>query len=623
MRAIWATAIAVTMTAISMTALSGPATAETTTSHGISAFGALKYGPDFTHFDYVVPGAPKGGAVSMRPTLASRTFDSFNPYIFKGDPADGTDLLFDTLMARAFDEPDAMYGLLAESVEMPADRSYAIFTLRPEARFRDGSAVTAEDVAWSITALRDKSNPRFRLTLRDVETISVLGPLTVRFDFREGAALRDQAATVADMPIFSKAYFETRDFEEPSLEAPMASGPYELGEIRQGRTVTYVRRDDYWAKDLPVRRGQFNFDDVTFEYFLDQDVGLEAFKAGEFDLIEVFSSKNWATAFTFAAADKGWVVTERIGDSRPSGTQGWWLNTRREKFADPRVRAALDLAFDFELTRKQIFYGQYSRTDSFFENTEDLQASGEITPAEQALLAPFQDALPAAVFDAPAYVPPVTKGDGNIRRSIRRAAKLLDDAGWTVQDGKRVNAAGEALEIEFLDRIGSGFDRITGPFIANLKVLGIEALYRTVDAAQYEQRQKSFDFDIVSGRFPLSSTPGPELRGYLSSASAGQEGSFNLAGVASPAIDAMLERIAGAGSRAELQNAARALDRVFRAGHYWVPHWYSGSHRLAYWDLFGRPADRGVAKPPYRRAILHTWWYDPAKAAALAEKRGF
>ena len=615
------------MVAMAMGAAPAPASAaETTVSHGVSAFGELKYAAEFSHFDYAAADAPKGGRITLRPVVASRTFDSFNLYILRGDPVDGTDLLFDSLMARAYDEPDAVYGLLAESVEMPVDRSYAIFTLRPEARFASGAPVTAEDVAWSIRTLRDRGNPRIKLPLRDVEKIEALDERRVRFDFRDGAAMRDQAATVAGFPIFEKAHFEggdvERDFEEPSLTPPAGSGPYEVGDVVQGKTVTYVRRDDYWAKDLPVRKGQFNFDEIKYEYFLDSDVALEAFKAGEIDFNEEYSSKSWATKYEFPAVEKGWVIVERISDGRPSGTQGFWLNTRREKFADRRVRKALSLAYDFEWAKRSLFYGQYSRTDSFFENSEDLQAVGLPSAAELALLEPFREQLQADVFEAEAYVPPVTKGDGNNRRNLRQARRLLEEAGWTIQDGVLKNAAGEAMTIEFLDRAASAFDRIINPYIDNLEKLGVEATLRQVDAAQYEQRTEEFDFDIVTARFPLSATPGPELRGYLLSAAANQNNSFNLSGVKNPAIDALIEKINDASSRAELKAAAQALDRVFRSEHYWVPQWTSASHRIAYWDKLGRPEDRGLEKPAYLRGIRHLWWYDEEKAAALAAARG-
>ncbi len=589
---------------------------DVTVSHGISAFGQLKYSADFTHFDYVNPDAPKGGEISVRPTIATRTFDSFNPFIFKGDAADGYLLTFDTLMARAYDEPDALYGLLAESVEYPADRSYVIFNLREQARFSDGSPVTADDVAWSILTMRDRANPRFRLPLKDVEAVEALGPLQVRVGFADGAPTRDLIGRVAQLPIFSKAFYDTRDFEEASLEPPIYSGPYEIEKFSAGKTITYRLREDYWAKDLPVRRGQYNFDQVVYEYFPDHDIAREAFKADEFDLNEVYLSRAWATQYDFAAIDDGWVVKELISDGRPSGTQGFFINSRKDKFSDPRVRQAIGMVFDFEWSNASLFYGIYTRTHSFFENS-DLMAEGPPTEGELAVLEPFRDQLDPSVFEE-AYLPPVTDGSGRNRAEIRAAAKLLDEAGWKIDGQFRKNDAGEVLTVEFLDRVGSSFDRIVDPYIANLRRLGVDASLRQVDPAQYERRAKSFDFDVATARFPLSPTPGPELRGYLSSESAGAEGSFNLAGVSDPVIDGLIEKVNAATSRDELRNAAKALDRVFRAGHYWAPHWNKASHSIVYWDRFGRPQDLGIDKPPFDRAILTTWWYDPAKSNALA-----
>ncbi|MEM9093649.1 MAG: extracellular solute-binding protein [Pseudomonadota bacterium] len=591
---------------------------DVTVSHGISAFGQLKYSADFTHFDYVNPDAPKGGEISVRPTIATRTFDSFNPFIFKGDAADGYLLTFDTLMARAYDEPDALYGLLAESVEYPADRSYVIFNLREQARFSDGSPVTADDVAWSILTMRDRANPRFRLPLKDVEAVEALGPLQVRVGFADGAPTRDLIGRVAQLPIFSKAFYDTRDFEEASLEPPIYSGPYEIEKFSAGKTITYRLREDYWAKDLPVRRGQYNFDQVVYEYFPDHDIAREAFKADEFDLNEVYLSRAWATQYDFAAIDDGWVVKELISDGRPSGTQGFFINSRKDKFSDPRVRQAIGMVFDFEWSNASLFYGIYTRTHSFFENS-DLMAEGPPTEGELAVLEPFRDQLDPSVFEE-AYLPPVTDGSGRNRAEIRAAAKLLDEAGWKIDGQFRKNDAGEVLTVEFLDRVGSSFDRIVDPYIANLRRLGVDASLRQVDPAQYERRAKSFDFDVATARFPLSPTPGPELRGYLSSESAGAEGSFNLAGVSDPVIDGLIEKVNAATSRDELRNAAKALDRVFRAGHYWAPHWNKASHSIVYWDRFGRPQDLGIDKPPFDRAILTTWWYDPAKSNALAAK---
>lgn len=594
--------------------------AEVTTRHGVSAFDDLALPADFAHAPYAFVDAPKGGRISLRSVSGILTFGSFNPFIFKGDPAAGAaDLLFDTLMARNFDEPDALYGLVAESVTLPADRAYAVFNLRSEARFSDGTPVTAEDVVWSFQALKNDGLPAFKVPLQAVASATAVDAATVRYDFEPSAVKRDLPQLVAGLPIFSKAYFADRDFTEATLDPPLTSGPYRVKEFRAGRFVEYARRDDYWARDLPIRRGQFNFDEVRFEYFVDADVALEAFKSGAYDVHEEFRSANWAQKYNFPAIEKGWVIKEALADDRPSGTQGYWINTRREKFADPRVRRALDLAYDFELANRQLFFGIYNRTDSFFENSP-LQAAGEPSAAELALLDPLRDQIPQLERDAvfgEAYTPPVTDGTGDNRRNLRRAQKLLIEAGWTPGPDGLVNAAGEPFEIEFLQYANGGFGRITAPFIQNLEALGIKATQRSIDPAAMELRLKEFDFDITVRRYSPGLTPGVALRAFLSSESAAAPASFNLAGVRSPAIDALIEEVQNADSRAALTSAAKALDRVFRAGHYWISNWYKGSYAMAYWDRFGDPRDQGLGRPAYDRGILRTWWYDGEKSDAL------
>ncbi|MEO1328365.1 MAG: extracellular solute-binding protein [Pseudomonadota bacterium] len=588
---------------------------QTTNSHGLSAFGELKYGPDFAHFDYVNPDAPKGGRMRTRPVIATRTFDSFNPFIFQGDAADGAQYLYDTLMTRAFDEPDAMYGLLAESVTLPEDRSFAEFRLREAARFSDGTPVTAEDVVFSIEAVRDTGHPVWRSRLAAVAEAIVVDPLTVRVVFRAGAPSRDLPASVAQTPIFSKAYFADKAFDEARLEPPVTSGPYKVGELQQGRYVIYERREDYWGVDLPVNRGRYNFDRIRYDYFVNADAQFEAFARGVFDLNEEFKSQNWATKYDFPAIQKGWVKTEVLPDGRPSGTQGYFFNTRKAKFSDHRVREALAMMFDFEWSNKTLFYNLYTRTDSFFENSE-LQAEGEPSAAELALLEPLRADLPEETF-GPAASPPVTDGSGQDRRIRRQALRKLQEAGWRLDAGVLVGPDGRPMEIEFLDRSQSAFDRITAPYIQNLERIGVKATLRQVDPAQYERRLESYDFDVVVSRYVMRPTPGVEIGGFLSSTAAEARGSFNLAGVSNPAIDALIEALTAAQSREELQTAARALDRAFRAGHYWAPNWHKGSYTIAYWDRFGRPADLGLEQPLYDRAILDTWWFDPEKSAAI------
>ncbi len=588
------------------------------TSHGISSFGELKYPADFKHWDYVNPDAPKGGEYS---TWAFGTFDSLTPYILKGNAAAGATVFYDTLMTGNLDEPDSMYGLVAESVEYPENREWAIFNLRPEAKFRDGSQVTAHDVVFSFEKLFNEGQPSYRVALKDFEKVEALDDFRVKYTFNPEGPLRELLMTAAGLPIFSKAYYETRDFTESSLEPPMGSGQYELLSVDPGQSVAYKRRDDYWGKDLPVNVGQNNFDVIKFEYFADYTTAFEAFKAGAYSYREEFLSKLWATSYDFPAIDKGWVKVETLPDGRPSGTQGFWFNLRRDKFSDPRVREAIGLAFNFEWSNESLFYGLYERTDSFWENSGTLQAEGMPSEAELALLEPLRADLPETVFTEPAFVPDVQKAEDLAdRRALRKAGKLLDDAGWEVgADGIRMKD-GEKLTIQVLNDSAS-FDRIINPMIENLRRLGIEADATRVDAAESQEREKNFDFDIVTQRFSMSSTPGDELRTIFGSETANTPGSANMAGIANPAVDALIEKIATAESREELTVATRALDRALRSMHVWIPQWYKGSHNIAYLDMFARPYTD--TPPPFGMGTSSIWWYDEEKAQALKEAGAF
>jgi microcin C transport system substrate-binding protein len=577
--------------------------------HGLSAFGELKYPADFKHFAWVNPDAPKGGRLAMIGTAARTSFDSFNNFILKGDAAQGLGLLFESLMTRALDEPDALYGLVARSAEVASDRSSATFRMRPEAKFADGSALTADDAVFTFNILKEKGHPFYRVLLKDVTKVEALDPQTVRYSFT-GTETRDLPLMVAGLPILSRAYYAAHEFDQTTLEPPLGSGPYRIGDFKQGAFVSYRRREDYWAKDLPVNRGRFNFDELRYEYYRDRTAELESLKAGAYDLREEFTSRDWATAYDVAAVKEGRLIRLTLPDQNPSGAQGFFLNTRRPKLADVRVRKALDFAFDYEWTNKNIFYELYARTESFFENS-DMKATGKPSPAELALLEPFRMQLPAQVFEAP-YTSPVSDGSGQDRRLLREAGRLLDEAGWQVKAGKRVNAKGEALELEFLI-VDPVSERILTPYIKNLQAVGISATIRRIDPAQYERRVKSFDFDVVTTRYSLRLTPGVELRNFWGSAAAKTDGSFNLAGISHPAIDALIVKALEAKNREELNTATRALDRVLRAGHYWVPHWFKAAHNVAYWDKFGRPA----LKPRYERGITHSWWYDADRAAKL------
>jgi microcin C transport system substrate-binding protein len=582
--------------------------------HGLSAFGDLKYPADFKHFDYVNPDAPRGGRLVTIGTAAVLTFNSFNPFIRKDDPAQGLDFTFDSLMARATDEPDAMYGLVAQSVEVADDKRSVTFYLRPEAKFRDGAQITAEDLVFTWSVLRDitRAKPQYALQLQDVEKAEAIDPLTVRYSFK-GENVRDLPLVVAGLPILSKAYYEKVPFDKSSLDAPMGSGPYEIGDFRQGTFVTYKRRPDYWGWNLPVMRGRWNFDEIRLEYFRDRTAGLEGFKAGAYDLREEFTSKSWATEYNIPQVADGRIKLVTLPDDSPSGAQGWFINTRREKFADVRVRKALDYAFDFEWTNKNLFFGAYKRTASFFSNSV-LEAKGLPTEAEVKLLEPFRDKLPAEIFTAPPYSPPVSDGSGRDRRQMAAASKLLDEAGWKIgPNGTRVNAKGEPLSIEILMEEPT-VERIFNFYIEKLRSIGVQANIRQVDSAQYQVRLKSFDFDLDMSRFSLDLTPGPEMKLFMGSEAAKAEGSFNLAGISDPVVDALIGHILVAPSREELTTAAHALDRVLRAGHYWVPQWYKGAHTLAFWDRFSWPA----VKPKYDRGVYDTWWFDAEKAAKIA-----
>jgi microcin C transport system substrate-binding protein len=577
-----------------------PAAAER--SHGLSAFGDLAQPEDFEAFAYVDPDAPKGGALSLIGWGGVTTFNSLNNYILKGDAAQGLELLFDSLMVRASDEPDAVYGLIAESAEIAEDGKSVTFYLRPEARFSDGTPVTADDVVFSFAVLKEKGHPLFSQMLRDVEKAEALDPATVRYTF-EGDLVRDLPLTVAGLPVLSKAFYMDRKFDETTLEPPLGSGPYLVDDLKQGRNITYRRNPDYWAKDLPVNKGRWNFDTIRFEYFRDRTAGMEAFKAGTYDLREEFTSKVWATEYDFPAIRDGRVKKDTLPDMTPSGTQGFFINTRRDKFKDKRVREALGLAFDFEWTNRNMFFNLYDRTQSYFENSP-MKAEGEPSDAERALIEQLDvEVDPDALGPVP--LPAVSDGSGRDRASLQRASKLLDEAGWRIKDKKRVNDKGEPLTVEFLT-FEPTFERIVAPYVKNLSLLGIDARIRRVDPAQYQQRLKDFEYDITTQRYVMRNTPGVELRSYFGSQSADLNGSLNLAGIKDPAVDALIEKIIGAETREDMQTAARALDRVLRAGHYWVPHWYKASHTIAYWDKFGQPE----TKPKFDRGILDTWWYE-------------
>lgn len=607
-----ALATALMALAIGVAALSVSAEETVIKAHGVSTFGDLRYGPDFTHFDYVNPDAPKGGEFS---TWAFGTFDSLTPYILKGNAAAGSTVFYDSLLTGNLEEPDAMYGLVAESLEYPENREWVIFHMRPEAKFRDGTPVTAQDVVFSYNVLLEKGTPTYKTTFQFFKSVEALDDHTVKFTFDPEGPLRELLMTAGGIPIFSKDYYADRDFAESSLEPPMGSGPFDLLEVDPGRTVAYKRRDDYWAKDLPVNVGQNNFDVIKFEYFADYTTAFEAFKGGAYLFREEFSSKVWGTSYDFPDIAAGHVKVETLPDGRPAGTQGFWFNLRRDKFSDPRVREAIGMAFNFEWSNESLFYNLYARTDSFWENSPTLQAEGMPSEAELALLEPLREFFPETVFTEPAYSPPASNADNLAdRRALRAAGKLLEDAGWIVGDDGIRYKDGVKLEIEVLNDSPS-FDRIINPYIENLKRLGIAASANRVDPAEAQEREKNFDYDIVTQRFSMSQTPGEELKQIFGSESANVPGSVNVAGLQNEGVDKLIRIIADAKSREELDTAVRALDRVLRAMHLWVPQWYKGEHNIAYRDVFGRPYTD--TPPPLAMGQTSIWWWDEEKAQAL------
>jgi microcin C transport system substrate-binding protein len=593
--------------------------------HGLSVFGDLKYPADFDHFDYVNIAAPKGGVFSTVPSTRTNnqsyfTFNSLNAFILKGEGAQGMDLVFATLMARAADEPDALYGLAAKSVRISPDKLTYRLTMRPEARFHDGSKLTAHDAAFSLTTLKSKGHPLILQQLRDMVKAEAADDATLVVSFAEKRA-RDVPLYVVSLPIFSQAYYATHPFDESTLEIPLGSGPYQVGKFEVNRYIEFERVKNWWGADLPVSRGSYNFDAVRYEFYRDRDVAFEGFTARNYLFREEFTARVWATRYDFPAVNDGRVKRETLPDDTPSGAQGWFMNLRREQFKDSRVREAVTEAFDFEWTNKTIMYGAYARTHSPFQNS-DMMAEGPPSAQELKLLEPFRGQVPDEVFGQP-YVPPVSDGSGQDRTLLRKASQLLLDAGLVIKDGKRVLPNGEVFTIEFLVDEPS-LEPHHAPYIKNLGTLGIQATLRIVDAVQYRARVEDFDFDMTMERFSMSATPGDAMRPFFSSQAAATKGSYNLAGVASPVLDALIDKIIGADNRVDLTTACRAFDRVFRAGRYWVPQWYRANHPLAYWDVFDHPDSLPRYQIDNYSSSLGErtlWWCDPAKLAKAEQAK--
>ena len=609
--------MAVTTAICLAVATSLPASADVITAHGISTFGELKYGADFQHLDYVNPDAPKGGEISL---WGFGSFDSMHPYSTKGRSGQYSSIFFESLLEGSSDEPDSVYGLVAESLEYPEDRSEVIFNMRPEARFSDGSPLTAADVVFSYEVLRDKGLPSFRAVIeKQIESAEALGPHRVKFTFKDGVPTRDLPQTVGGLPIFSKAYYETSgaDFEESTLTPAIGSGPYVLESIDVGQQIIYKRNPDYWGKDLPINKGRHNFDTIRIEYFADYNSAFEGFKAGTYTFRSEASSKIWATAYDFPAIEKGWVVKDTPPDGTLASGQSFLFNLRRERFQDIRVRKAIGMMFNFEWSNKTLFYGIYARMQSYWENSY-LKASGMPQAGELAFLTPLADILPQGVLDSPAVTPPISSERQLDRKKLRAASALLDEAGWPVgDDGMRRNAAGDTLKLEFLNDSQS-FDRVINPFVENLRKLGVDAVHTRVDNAQATERERNFDFDIVTGNFRTSLTSGAGLKQYFGSETA-DISIFNLAGYKSEAADRLIENVIAAEDRETLNDATRALDRVLRAEVFWVPQWFRNTHNIAYYDMYRYPD----TLPPYALGVLDFWWLDQDAYARLKAEGAF
>nr|WP_225315003.1 extracellular solute-binding protein [Marinobacter confluentis] len=578
-----------------------PGQASTEPTHGLAMHGEVKYPEGFSHFDYVNPDAPKGGELRM--AVVANGYDSFNPFVARGISAAGVETyLYDTLLASSDDEPFSVYGLIAESIETPEDRSYVIYNLRDGARFHDGEAITAEDVKFSFELLTTEGHPRYRSYYQDISKVTVEGPQRVRFDF-SSTVNRELPLIIGQLPILPSHYWAERTFGENGLDKPVGSGPYQIGRFEAGRSVSYQRVEDYWAQDLGVRKGRFNFDTVTYEYYTDDTVALESFRAGNYDFRVESQAKNWATAYTGDAFDTGKITTEAIEHSRPAGMQAFVFNTRREVFKDPAVRKALAYGFDFQWANQNLFFGQYTRTKSYFENSE-LASSGLPAGRELEILEPYRDQLPEAVFTTE-YAPPST-GDGRtMRDNLRDALTQLRAAGYAIEDGTMIKkATGEPLAFEVM-LFQKTFERVILPFKNNLEKLGIDVAVRLVDSNQYAERWRTRDFDMTVGVFPQSDSPGNEQRGYWHSSSAKQDATRNLAGVSDPVVDELVEYLIGAPNRDELVQRTRALDRVLLHGHYVIPNWFLASDRIAYWSFLKRPES-----VPKNGADVNNWWVE-------------
>lgn len=571
-------------------------------AHAVSMHGAPKYPASFTHLDYVNPDAPKGGTLRQH---VVGTFDSLNPFITKGTPAAGlgfirSSMIYESLMQNSLDEPFSLYGIIAESIELPEDRSYVAFNLRPQAKWQDGQPITAADVKWTFETILEKGAPFFKAYWGDVKSVTIEGERRVKFDFKtKGNA--ELPLIIAEMTILPKHYWEGKTFDQSSLEVPLGSGPYKVGKIDAGRSIEYVRDPNWWGKDLPYWKGHYNFDRLVYEYYRDNNIALEAFFAGKYDVREENTAKLWHTAYNAPAVKDGRIIKEEIAHGRPAGMQAFIMNIRKPVFADKAVREALAYAFDFEWSNKQMANGDYTRTQSYFDNS-DMASSGLPDAEELKILEPYRGKIPDAVFTQ-TYAPPKTDGSGNNRVNLKKAADMLEAAGWKLgADGIR-EKDGQALKFEIIDATPV-FERWVAPFVQNLKRIGVTATFRTVDAAQLQNRVNNYDYDMIISSFGQSESPGNEQRDFWGSEKADMPGSRNYIGVKDPVVDAMIEGIIQAQSREDLITRVHALDRVLLHSHYVIPMWHYPKWRIAHWKTIERPEHLSPISP----AFGSTWW---------------
>jgi microcin C transport system substrate-binding protein len=595
--------IAVASTLLAALAAFAFSTSAAWAAHAFSLYDTPRYPAGFAHFAYHNPDAPKGGELYLANPGAANSFDKFNPFSMKGVSAAGVStLMFESLAINSADEVATMYGLLAEDMELAPDRMAMTFRLHPKARFNNGDAVTADDVKYSFDTLVAKGAPQFKMIYADVKQAVVLDARTIRFDFK--SANRELPLIVGGMPVFSRKWAAGTPFDKIQLVPPVASGPYLIDRYDVGRSIAFRRNPAYWGTELPVRRGAFNFDRIVYRFYKDDLARLEAFMAGEFDVVVEYRAKNWARMYKGPKFEKGELIKKTLTHSNGAGMQAFVMNLRRPQFKDPRVRRALGLALDFEWMNRQLFYSQYVRIDSFFSNSE-LAARGTPTPGELALLEPMRDQLDPAVF-GPVPLPPNTDPPSSLRANLMQARALLKDAGWEYRDGALRNASGEPFTFEILDD-QSALSRIIAVYVRNLEKLGVQVRQRTADFALVQKRMEEFDFDMTSMRFPDVTSPGNEMFDMLGSRAADENGSSNYWGLKDPAVDKLVGALVQATTRAELVAAARALDRVLLHQHIVVPHWYSSTHRVAYRNRFGIPE----VSPKYYQAdpyVISSWW---------------